>query len=113
MADSTLDITQTFDLPQKLLKVVDNGDGTYSIAVSALSPALPSGAATAANQTLILNELQTLNSLIPDGYDYIGLTYTGDNLTGVVFKTGGAGGTTISTLTLAYTGARLDSVTKT
>jgi len=51
MANSTLDITQTFDLPQKLLKVVDNGDGTYSIAVSALSPALPSGAATAANQS--------------------------------------------------------------
>ena len=53
-----------------------------------------------------------MNSLVPDSYDYIALTYTGDNLTGVVFKSGGAGGTTISTLTLAYTGSRLDSVTK-
>lgn len=45
--------------------------------------------------------------------DYIALSYTGDNLTGVVFKDGGAAGTTVATLTLAYTGARLDSVTKT
>lgn len=52
------------------------------------------------------------NSLVPATYDYIALTYTGDNLTGVVFKTGGSGGTTVSTLTLAYTGAVLDSVTK-
>ena len=46
------------------------------------------------------------------GYDYVSLGYTGSNLTTVVFKSGGAGGTTINTLTLAYTGARLDSVTR-
>ena len=46
-------------------------------------------------------------------HDYISLSYTGDNLTGVVYKTGGSTGTTVATLTLAYTGARLDSVTKT
>ena len=89
MTDSTLDITQTFDRPQKLLKIIDNGDGTYSIAVSAF------------------------NSLVPASYDYISLTYTGDNLTGVVYKTGGSGGTTIATLTLAYSGSTLTSVTKT
>jgi len=55
---------------------------------------------------------QVANSLVPAVYDYISLSYTGDNLTGVVFKTGGSGGTTISTLTLAYTGAQLDTVTK-
>ena len=89
MTDSTVDITQTFDRPQKLLKIIDNGDGTYSIAVSAF------------------------NSLVPASYDYISLTYTGDNLTGVVYKTGGSGGTTIATLTLAYSGSTLTSVTKT
>lgn len=52
------------------------------------------------------------NSLVPAVYDYIDLSYTGSNLTGVVFKTGGATGTTISTLTLAYTGSNLTSVTK-
>lgn len=61
----------------------------------------------------VITELQTLNSLVPSKYDYISLGYTGTNLTTVVFKTGGSGGTTVSTLTLAYTGSRLDSVTKT
>ena len=89
MTDSTVDITQPFDRPQKLLKIIDNGDSTYSIAVSAF------------------------NSLVPASYDYISLTYTGDNLTGVVYKTGGSGGTTIATLTLAYSGSTLTTVTKT
>lgn len=70
-------------------------------------------AATTLKQDEIVAELQTLNSLVPAQYDYIDLSYTGDNLTGVVFKTGGAAGTTISTLTLAYSGANLTSVTKT
>ncbi len=54
-----------------------------------------------------------VNSLVPAEYDYISLSYTGSNLTSVVYKTGGSGGTTIATLTLAYTGANLISVTKT
>ena len=52
------------------------------------------------------------NSLVPAAYDYIALSYTGSNLTGVVFKTGGVGGTVVSTLTLAYTGSNLTSVTR-
>jgi hypothetical protein len=41
------------------------------------------------------------------------MTYTGSNLTGVVYKTGGSGGTTLATLTLAYDGSNnLTSVTK-
>jgi hypothetical protein len=46
-------------------------------------------------------------------HDYIDLSYTGTNLTGVVYKTGGSGGTTVATLTLAYDGSNnLISVTK-
>ena len=71
------------------------------------------GEATETKQDDIVAELQTLNSLVPAQYDYIDLSYTGDNLTGVVFKQGGSGGITISTLTLAYSGANLVSVTKT
>jgi hypothetical protein len=89
MADSTLDVTQPFDRPQKLLKIIDNGDGTYSIASV------------------------MFNGLVPNAYDYISLGYTGDNLTSVVYKTGGSGGTTVATLTLAYSGSTLTSVTKT
>lgn len=53
------------------------------------------------------------SGLVPAEYDYISLSYTGDNLTGVVYKSGGSGGTTVATLALAYTGSVLDSVTKT
>ncbi len=59
-----------------------------------------------------LAELQTLNSLVPSVYDYIEMSYASDKLTGVVFKVGGSGGGTVSTLTLAYTGENLTSVTK-
>ena len=45
-------------------------------------------------------------------HDYISLGYTGSNLTSVVYRSGGAGGTTVATLTLGYTGSNLTSVTK-
>lgn len=62
----------------------------------------------------VLKELQTINSLVPSKFDYISLSYTLGNVTTVVYKNGGAGGTTISTLTLAYDGSgNLTSVTKT
>ena len=44
--------------------------------------------------------------------DFISLSYTSGNLTGVVYKTGGSSGTTVATLTLAYSGSDLVSVTK-
>lgn len=51
--------------------------------------------------------------LVPKVYDYISLSYTGSNLTGVVYKTGGSGGTTVATLAIAYTGSNITSVTRT
>ena len=57
--------------------------------------------------------ISVLGGLVPFAYDYISLSYTGLNLTGVVYKTGGSGGTTVATLTLAYSGSDLISVTKT
>ena len=69
--------------------------------------------ATEDKQDDIIAELQTLNSLIPSVYDYVSLSYTGTNLTGAVFKTGGSGGTTVSTLVLGYDGSdNLITVTK-
>jgi hypothetical protein len=44
--------------------------------------------------------------------DFISLSYTSGNLTGVVYKSGGSSGTTVATLTLAYSGSDLVSVTK-
>jgi hypothetical protein len=45
-------------------------------------------------------------------HDYISLSYTGSVVTGVVYKSGGSGGTTVATLTLAYTSGNLTSVTR-
>lgn len=45
-------------------------------------------------------------------HDYIGMGYTGADMTSVVYKTGGVGGTTVATLTLAYSAGILQSVTK-
>jgi hypothetical protein len=45
-------------------------------------------------------------------YDYVALAYTGSNLTGVTYRTGGASGTIVATLTLAYSGSNVTSVTK-
>lgn len=65
------------------------------------------------------NRLTTLNmgQLVPKEYDYISLSYTNDEITEVVYKTGGAGGTTVATLTLTYIGIApdflLSTITKT
>jgi hypothetical protein len=41
---------------------------------------------------------------IPE-HDYITLTYTGANVTGVVYRSGGANGLVVTTLTLTYDGS--------
>ena len=47
-------------------------------------------------------------------HDYRSFGYTSGNLTSITYKTGGAGGTTVATLTLAYDGSgNLVSMTKT
>jgi len=56
--------------------------------------------------------LLTTNALNVPEHDYISLTYSGTNLTGVVYKDGGSGGTTVATLALTYSGGNLTSVTK-
>lgn len=62
----------------------------------------------------IKTQLETLNSLVPGEYDYIGLSYTGSNLTSVTFRLGGSTGTIVSTLALVYDiSDNLISVTKT
>jgi hypothetical protein len=46
-------------------------------------------------------------------HDYVACTYTGANLTQLVYKEGGASGTTVATITLAYDGSnRVTSITK-
>jgi hypothetical protein len=67
---------------------------------------------TSANQLKVFDNVA--NSLTPAQYDYILNTYTGSNITTVVYKTGGAGGATVSTLNMTYDGSdNLLTVTKT
>ena len=49
------------------------------------------------------------NGLVPEAYDELALSYSGSNLTTVVYKLAGA---TIATLTLSYSGSNLTGVTR-
>lgn len=69
--------------------------------------------ATEAKQDDIISELTSIAGLEIPAHDYISLSYTGSNLTGVVYKDGGSSGTTVATLTLGYDGSNnLTSITK-
>lgn len=73
----------------------------------------PTGLATDTKQDAQTVLLQGIAGFTVTGYDYVSLSYTGSNLTGVIFKTGGSGGTAVATLTLGYDGSNnLTSVTK-
>ena len=58
------------------------------------------------------NPLPVVQGLSVPEHDYIALAYSGTTLTGVTYKTGGSGGTTVGTLALAYSGDSLISVTR-
>ena len=85
--------------------------------------AAASGGATEATLDLLLTQVEEINarvggSFVAEAFDYIALTYvpSGNGVGEIqtaVYKTGGAAGTTVATLTLAYDGSnRLSSVTK-
>lgn len=48
--------------------------------------------------------ISSLTGLEIPAHDYISLAYTDGNLTGVVYKVGGAAGTAVATLALTYDG---------
>jgi hypothetical protein len=66
----------------------------------------------AADTALIKASSASIAGMAIPPNDFISLSYTSGNLTGVVYKSGGSGGTTVATLTLAYSGSDLVSVTK-
>lgn len=51
-----------------------------------------------------------ISPLVPETYDYIELSYSGNNITSSVFKVGGSGGTVVATLNLTYSGDNIISV---
>lgn len=56
--------------------------------------------------------MRIITGMVPPNYDFVELGYTGTKITLLTFKSGGASGRTVGTLTLAYTGDLLTSITK-
>ena len=79
----------------------------------------PVGAATSAKQDTQTTLLQGIAGFTITGYDYIALTYVAagngaGEIETAIFKTNGADGTTIATLTLTYNASNeVATVTKT
>ena len=48
---------------------------------------------------------------IPE-HDHISMTYSGANITGIVYRSGGANGLVVTTLTLSYTGDNVTTIAK-
>ena len=81
--------------------------GVGEVSISGTVP-LPTDAATAAKQDDGITQLTTISgklNTIPADYDYISYGYTGSDITTIVYKTGGGGGSTVMTKTLAYDGS--------
>lgn len=81
--------------------------GAADVAIAAVQATAVAGT----EQGLVVRPV-IVGTLIPKDYDAITLGYTGDNLTTVVYKTGGTSGSTVATLTLAYTGSVLNSIAR-
>ena len=92
--------------------IIDPASGTISLEGDITFPNEFIIGNTSANPVPVSGVVNTLTGLeIPD-HDYIALGYTGSDLTSVTYKTGGSEGTIVATLTLAYSGGNLVSVTK-
>lgn len=50
----------------------------------------------------ISGDLSFIDKLTIPGHNYIEMQYTDGDLTGIIYKSGGANGTTVATLTLTY-----------
>jgi hypothetical protein len=55
---------------------------------------------------------KVMNSLVPEQYDYIECSYTGSDMTGVVYKVGGASGVVVATLVLTYLDSKIETITR-
>jgi len=80
--------------------------GTVDISDSAGNPLTSVAGSLNTNVTNFpaKQDVDNLTQLVPFEFDYVALSPTGTNPTTIVYKIGGAGGTTVATLTLTYDG---------
>lgn len=102
-----LETTASLDGDLTIGAVTIDNTGSNPVPVTLGDEAVVLGDGSAA-----IGKLTAIPGLDIPAHDYIALSYTGPDLTGVVYKTGGSSGTTVATLTLAYTNSVLTSVTK-
>jgi hypothetical protein len=63
--------------------------------------------------TVYQQRVQVIGGFLVPAFDYVAFSYTGTNITGITYKTGGPSGTTVAALSLAYSGSSISSVTRT
>lgn len=97
-----------------LLGTIDTDTGSIDGKLPALSSGrVPVDGSGVTQPVSVSGVVDTITGLEIPPHDYIDMSYTGDNMTGVVYKTGGSGGTTVTTLTLTYDGnGNITSLTK-
>lgn len=78
---------------------------TVSNSAASVNPDIP--VATVVRSGNVYQEI--VSGLVNQPYDQITLSYTGADLTGVIYRLGGV---TVATLTLGYTGGNLTSVAR-
>jgi hypothetical protein len=96
-------------MPAQIAKRDENYTPTI-IGVDSVNYTLPTTVAVdpSTHEMLVQGNVKTLNTLITKAYDYISVAYPDTSTEVYTFKTGGAGGTTVGTITVVYT----DAVTK-
>ena len=97
MADDKLNLTQPFSTSEIYLKLVDNGDDTYSISAS---------------DAALLSQLQAMNPLSSVVYDTVLITYTDVNKNVISKVEWKLDGDVVYTLTPTF-GATTDAWVKT
>jgi hypothetical protein len=105
-----------FEAPSGVIRrFKDMGDGTFA-EVMHIEGVTIDGDVTIGASVEVSNDsgnpLPVVEGLSIPEHDHIALSYTGEDITGVTYKTGGADGTTVATLTLAYSDGKLTSVTR-
>lgn len=121
------DVNTELDAQSTTLSSLDSKDFATQTTLASIDTKV----STAAKQDTQITSLSNIESdiadlnarlagnLVPETFDYVALTYVAagngiGEIETVTYKTGGAGGSTVATLTLAYDGSdRLSSVTRT
>lgn len=80
---------------------IENIEHDRSLGLKKVMPYGWNGSSATAMKVNSAGELM-VSSLVPEKYDYLDITWTDNNPTGMVFKTGGASGTTVATLALTF-----------